>query len=184
MPAAADRSAALRAAADEALRLFPQPVAVVGVARDGELGGLTAAWVTRVSMDPPLVLVSVGQQRRTYDLLEGAREFTVSLLAEGQVPEARLFGLHSRRDRDKWAETPHVLLGEGVPALERCAARLLCAAGGTIHHRRPRLPGGPGDRRRDGCGGACAPLAGCRLRPRRGLRRGPPQTACGSAGFW
>ncbi|MBE0567818.1 MAG: flavin reductase family protein [Krumholzibacteria bacterium] len=117
----------VEAAADEALRLFPQPVAVVGVARHGELGGLTAAWVTRVSMVPPLVVVSIGHARRTFDLLEGAAEFTVSLLAEGQVTEARLFGLHSRRDRDKWAETPHVLLGAGVPALARCAARLLCA---------------------------------------------------------
>lgn len=114
------------AAADAALRLFPAPVAVVGAAKDGELGGLTAAWVTRVSIDPPLVLVSIGHARRTYDLLEGAVEFTVSLLAEDQVEEARLFGLHSRRDRDKWAETPHVLLGAGVPAFARCAARLLC----------------------------------------------------------
>ena len=132
MSDAADRPADQSAATDEALRLFPQPVAVVGAVRNGELGGLTAAWVTRVSMEPPLVLVSIGHQRRTYDLLEGAGEFTVSLLAEGQVAEARLFGLHSRRDRDKWAETPHVLLGDGVPALARCAARLLCAVEGRF----------------------------------------------------
>ncbi|MFO7609845.1 MAG: flavin reductase family protein, partial [Candidatus Krumholzibacteriia bacterium] len=41
-------------------------------------------------------------------------------------------GLHSRRERDKWAETPHVLLGGGVPALARCAARLLCALVGRF----------------------------------------------------
>ncbi len=127
MPADSSRSGAeLRAVTDRALRLFPAPVAVVGAARDRELGGLTASWVTRVSMDPPLVLVAVGHARRTWDLLEGAAEFTVSLLADDQVPEARLFGLHSGRDRDKWAETPHVLMGEGVPALAACAARLLC----------------------------------------------------------
>ncbi len=124
-PASQDHD--LQRAADEVLRLFPAPVAVVGAARDGELGGLTAAWVTRVSMTPPLVLVAVGHGRRTWDLLDGATEFTVSLLGEGQVAEARLFGLHSRRDRDKWAETRHVLLGGGVPALAACAARLLCA---------------------------------------------------------
>ncbi|MFN2370708.1 MAG: flavin reductase family protein [Candidatus Krumholzibacteriia bacterium] len=122
----------LQTAADAALRLFPQPVAVVGAARGGELGGPTAAWVTRVSMAPPLVLVSIGHARRTFDLLEDAAEFTVSLLADGQVAEARLFGLHSRRERDKWAETPHVLLGRGVPALARCAARLLCALEGRF----------------------------------------------------
>ena len=127
MPAEAPRpDAELRAVTDCALRLFPAPVAVIGAARDGELGGLTASWVTRVSMDPPLVLVAIGHTRRTWDLLAGAAEFTVSLLADDQVPQARLFGLHSRRDRDKWAETPHVRLGAGVPALAVCAARLLC----------------------------------------------------------
>jgi flavin reductase (DIM6/NTAB) family NADH-FMN oxidoreductase RutF len=111
---------------DPALQLLPAPVAVVGVRSGDELGGLTAAWVTRVSIEPPLVLVSIGHTRRTWDLLEGATEFTVSVLSEDQVSVGRLFGRHSRRDRDKWAEVDHVLMGEGVPAMERCAARWLC----------------------------------------------------------
>lgn len=111
---------------DEALRLIPGPVAVIGAVKDGVLGGLTAAWVTRVSMDPPLILVSVGHERFTWELLQGATAFTVSVLAADQVPEARLFGLKSRREVDKWAQTAHVLLGEGLPALERCTARFLC----------------------------------------------------------
>jgi flavin reductase (DIM6/NTAB) family NADH-FMN oxidoreductase RutF len=114
------------ASVDDVLRLVAAPVAIVGAAREGVLGGLTAAWVTRVSLDPPLVLVAIGHERHTFTLLDGAREFTLSLLGEQQVAVARLFGLHSRRDRDKWAETPHVLLGAGTPALARCAARALC----------------------------------------------------------
>ncbi len=111
---------------DDVFNLVNAPVTVVGAARDGVLGGLTAAWVTRVSMDPPLLLVAVGHERHTHGLLTAGGEFTVSILAEGQVAEARLFGLHSRRDRDKWAETPHVIMGDTVPALERCSGRLLC----------------------------------------------------------
>ena len=111
----------------EPLRLLPGPVTVVGFATGGQLGGLTAAWVTRVSHDPPLLLVAIGHERYSWELCRSADQFTVSLLAEGQVPEARLFGLHSRRDRDKWAEVDHVLLGDGVPALRTCAARFLCA---------------------------------------------------------
>lgn len=111
---------------DETLRLIPAPVAVIGAVKEGVLGGLTAAWLTRVSMEPPLLLVSVGHERFTWELLDGATQFTVSVLASDQVPEARLFGLHSRRDVDKWGQTAHVLLGEGVPALEHCTARFLC----------------------------------------------------------
>jgi flavin reductase (DIM6/NTAB) family NADH-FMN oxidoreductase RutF len=111
---------------EEALRLIPAPVAVIGAAKDGILGGLTAAWLTRVSIDPPLLMVSVGHGRYTWELLEDSTQFTVSVLAAGQVDQARLFGLNSRRELDKWAETAHVLLGEDVPALQHCTSRFLC----------------------------------------------------------
>jgi len=111
---------------EEALRSIPAPVAVIGAAKGSLLGGLTAAWLTRVSSDPALLLVAVGHGRFTWELLAEARQFTVSVLAEGQVAQARLFGLNSRRDVDKWAGTAHVLLGEGVPALRHCTSRFLC----------------------------------------------------------
>jgi flavin reductase (DIM6/NTAB) family NADH-FMN oxidoreductase RutF len=111
---------------DEILRLIPGPVTVVGAAAAGVLGGLTASWVTRVSQEPPLLLVAIGRERYTWQLLRNASHFTVSLLGEGQVAEARLFGLCSRREVDKWALVEHDLLGPGVPALRHCAARFLC----------------------------------------------------------
>lgn len=117
---------------DEILRLIPGPVTVVGAAAAGVLGGLTASWVTRVSQEPPQLLVAVGRERYTWQLLRGATHYTVSLLGEGQVAEARLFGLRSRRDLDKWAQVEHDLLGPGVPALRHCAARFLCAIEGRF----------------------------------------------------
>jgi flavin reductase (DIM6/NTAB) family NADH-FMN oxidoreductase RutF len=111
---------------EEALRLIPAPVAVVGARRGETLGGLTAAWVTRVSMDPPLLLVSIGHQRYTRELLDEAGQFTVSVLAEDQVPVARLFGLKSRREVDKWGQVDHDLLGDGIPVVRHCTARFLC----------------------------------------------------------
>jgi flavin reductase (DIM6/NTAB) family NADH-FMN oxidoreductase RutF len=111
---------------EEALQLLPAPVVVVGVARGDELGGMTASWVTRVSHVPPLLLVSIGHQRHTYTMFGDAEEFTISILAENQADVGRVFGYHSRRDRDKWAEVDHVLLGRGTPALARCSAHLLC----------------------------------------------------------
>lgn len=111
---------------DPALQLMASPVVVVGAADGERRGGLTAAWVSRVSIAPPLLVVSVSPLRHTHGLLRDGGEFTVSVLREGQVEVARLFGLHSGRDLDKWERTPAVLLGGGVPALRDCAARLLC----------------------------------------------------------
>jgi len=111
---------------DAALQLLPAPVTIVGVRGGDELGGLTAAWVTRVSVAPPLMMVAIGHGRRTWDLLAQASEFTISVLRESQVEVARLFGLHSRREVDKWARCEHELLGTGTPALADCTARYLC----------------------------------------------------------
>jgi len=117
---------------DAALKLINSPVAIIGVAAEGRRGGLTAAWLVRVSLDPPMLLVSVGHERHTHGLMAAATEFTVSLPGEDQVDVARLFGLHSQRDRDKWAETDHVLLGAGAPALAVCSARFLCRSTGRF----------------------------------------------------
>ncbi|MCP4293605.1 MAG: flavin reductase family protein [bacterium] len=111
---------------EKSLRQIPAPVAVVGACADGVLGGLTAAWVTRVSLDPAMLLVAVGHERYTYDLLKSSDEFTISLPNIEQVDTARLFGLKSRRDVDKWAQVDHVLLGRGTPALKNCTVRFLC----------------------------------------------------------
>ncbi len=115
---------------DPALHLLASPVVVVGAADGERRGGLTAAWVSRVSASPPLLVVSVSPLRHTHGLLRDGGEFTVSVLREGQVEVARLFGLQSGRDLDKWERTPAVLLGGGVPALRDCAARLLCRLAG------------------------------------------------------
>ncbi len=111
---------------ENALRKIPAPVAIIGAVHNEISGGLTAAWVTRVSLDPPIMLVAIGHGRHTWDLMNNSNQFTISLPSEEQVPEARLFGLKSRRDVDKWSEVDHVLLGDGIPALKHCTARFLC----------------------------------------------------------
>lgn len=73
-----------------------------------------------------MLLVAVGHERYTYELMNNSHEFTISLPSISQVKEARLFGLKSRRDVDKWAQVDHDLLGEGVPALKHCTTRFLC----------------------------------------------------------
>jgi flavin reductase (DIM6/NTAB) family NADH-FMN oxidoreductase RutF len=115
---------------DPALHLLHAPVCVIGAASAGQTAGLTAAWVTRVSLDPARLLVAVAPTRHTWAILNAAGVFSVSILGEAQVDIGRVFGLCSGRDLDKWSEVAHVLLnnedGADVPALTDCAARLLC----------------------------------------------------------
>ncbi len=110
----------------DAFALMHAPVVIIAAAAEGELGGLTAAWVTRVSHDPPLLIASIGHERYTYGLLRRSRYFSVSILHADQVDVGRHFGLQSRREVDKWATVEYNLLGGHTPALVRCAARFLC----------------------------------------------------------
>jgi len=111
---------------DNALHLLTAPVTVVGASSAGVLGGLTAAWVTRVSLLPPLLVVAIGRKRHTWGVLAAADELSISVLHEDQLEVARLFGMNSGRDIDKWALTPHDLIGDGVPVVADCSARYLC----------------------------------------------------------
>jgi flavin reductase (DIM6/NTAB) family NADH-FMN oxidoreductase RutF len=99
---------------------------VIGVEHEGVSGGLTAAWVMRVSLDPPLVAVSIAPERYTHGILRDSGLFTISILGEDQVPDARFFGMNSRRDLDKWAQVDHVRMQDRVPAMAACAGRMFC----------------------------------------------------------
>ena len=70
---------------DEILRRLPGPVAVLGAARGGELGGLTAAWVTRVSQEPPLLLVAVGFSMFFISKREQIRQYGAMIMGLGLI---------------------------------------------------------------------------------------------------
>lgn len=66
------------------MRRFPHGVAVLTVDVDGERLGLTLDSLVSLSLDPPLVGVSVSRQAAMHELLRRAGAFAVSILAEGQ----------------------------------------------------------------------------------------------------
>ena len=70
---------------------MPSGVAVLTVELDGERLGLTVSSFLGLSLDPPLVGVSVNRQAAMHELLRGAGRFALSLLTEGQDPVAQHF---------------------------------------------------------------------------------------------
>jgi flavin reductase (DIM6/NTAB) family NADH-FMN oxidoreductase RutF len=67
-----------------ALGRFATGVTVVTTAREGEVHAMTANAFTSVSLDPPLVLVSVDHRTRMHALLPDTRRYGVSVLASDQ----------------------------------------------------------------------------------------------------
>lgn len=86
----------------KALSHFASGVTVVtarsvdGGGRGGEDVAMTATAFVSVSLEPPLVLVSVGEGSRMYDLLTRQDEWAVSILNEHQSHVASRFAIRGR----------------------------------------------------------------------------------------
>lgn len=102
---------------------FATGVTVIAAEREGRPCGLTANAFLTVSLEPPIVLVSIGRVSRSLPCVEGADRFGVSLLAEGQEDVSRLFG---SKDEDKFSRTRTVHGRTGVPLVEGALAHLEC----------------------------------------------------------
>ncbi|MFC6062811.1 flavin reductase family protein [Streptomyces ochraceiscleroticus] len=75
----------------------------------GEDAGMTATAFMSVSLDPPLVMVSVRNDSRMDDILERQPLWAVSVLTEGQRNIAGQFAMKGRfSDRLLFASVPHV----------------------------------------------------------------------------
>ena len=86
----------------KALSFISHPVAII-TTNDGKLkNGMTAAWVTQISIDPPILCVSISPNRHTWDMMANVEYFGVCMLAKGQEEIGMKFGTKSGRDLDKF----------------------------------------------------------------------------------
>jgi 3-hydroxy-9,10-secoandrosta-1,3,5(10)-triene-9,17-dione monooxygenase reductase component len=75
----------------ELMRRFPAPVAVVTTTVDDERYGLTVGSLVSLSLDPPLVGISIGRESSSHEPIRRAGRFAVSLLSGEQESIAQHF---------------------------------------------------------------------------------------------
>jgi flavin reductase (DIM6/NTAB) family NADH-FMN oxidoreductase RutF len=61
--------------------------------KEGEMHGLTANAFTSVSLEPPLLLISVDKKAESWPAFEESKVFTVNILAEDQEALSRKFAV-------------------------------------------------------------------------------------------
>lgn len=133
---------------------FATGVSVVTARRaDGVPVGMTASSLASVSLDPPLLLVSVDRSNDMYAALQTAPHFAVNILAFDQEALSRAFAAvaPNRFDGVGYRESRR-----GVPLLDGALAHVECdkhssvpagdhtvffglVTGGTVTDRRPLL---------------------------------------------
>ena len=74
------------------MRRFPAPVAVVTTELDGQRFGLTVGSLVSLSLEPPLVGISIGKDSSSHEPIRVAGGWTASLLSAAQTSVAQHFG--------------------------------------------------------------------------------------------
>ncbi len=90
------------------------------------VNGMTAAWVSQVSLKPPLIMVSIAPPRYSHELIKESRIFAVNLLTEAQVDLGKRFGYKRGRKMDKFAGLDYITGTTGAPLLPQAYAYLDC----------------------------------------------------------
>jgi flavin reductase (DIM6/NTAB) family NADH-FMN oxidoreductase RutF len=106
------------------MRHFPTGVTVVTSLREGEPRGLTVSAFASVSADPPLVLICINREARSYLYISSSKVFCVNVLAGDQRHLAERF---SGRIREKQFEgVDYDVDVTGAPVLRGTVAHLEC----------------------------------------------------------
>lgn len=107
------------------LSRFASGVTVVtALGGDGVDHGMTVSAFCSLSLEPPLILVCIDHGTVMHGILEGAKTFTVNVLAANQEDLARKF---SDPDNDRFVGTSYTRGSNGLALLTGAAAWLECA---------------------------------------------------------
>ena len=99
---------------------------VTAVASDGSPRGFTANSFSSVSLDPPLLLVSIAKTSSNFDVFSNAQGFAVNILSEGQKMISNAF---SRPVQDRFSGVDWHAGQQGSPILAGVSAWFDC----TLH---------------------------------------------------
>ena len=114
------------AAFKDAMSRWASGVAVVTTNHDGLLYGLTVSSLISVSLEPPLVLVSLHNESRLIAMLEASGRFAVSLLGEDQEAASRYFSSPGREPTEGFVEIPGDWTELGQPFVAGALAHVVC----------------------------------------------------------
>jgi flavin reductase (DIM6/NTAB) family NADH-FMN oxidoreductase RutF len=110
----------------EVMRRFPAPVAVVTAVVDGERFGLTVGSLVSLSLEPPLVGISIGKDSSSHEPIRRAGGWAASLLGAGQTRVAQHFARSG---------IPPLALWKGVDVRDSARGPLVADAIGWLECR-------------------------------------------------
>lgn len=95
-----------------AMRAWTTGVAVITAAHEGQRYGMTVNSFTSISLDPPLISVTLKQLTHTHELVEKSGEFALTILSsdQGNLSDRFAGKIPDVTDRFEGVETERLLL--------------------------------------------------------------------------
>ena len=93
------------------------------VGPEGRIAGMTASSFNSVSLDPPMVLWSVGMQASEYEVFADCKKFAVHVLSESQADLSNRFATPGI---DKFDTVNWELSSNELPVIANCPLCLQC----------------------------------------------------------
>lgn len=110
----------------EAMGKFATGITIITTLEDGEIHGMTANAFMSVSLDPKLVLVSIGEKARMLDKIKKTGKFAVNILSADQKEYSMYFAGQIKEKRD----VEFVRINR-IPIIKQALANILC----TVHSK-------------------------------------------------
>ncbi len=104
-----------------AMGKFATGVTVITTEIDEQVHGMTANAFMSVSLDPKLVVISIGEKAQMLDKIKHSKKFAVNILAANQQELSMIFAGQIKEKREVSFEN----LG-GLPVLEGAIAQVAC----------------------------------------------------------
>lgn len=106
---------------------FATGVSVVGARHGPLLAGMTANGIASISIDPPLMMASIGRRAETHRAIVGSHAFAVSVLADDQQALAECFALPTTASKlTRFCDAEWHEAETGSPILEGAIAYFDC----------------------------------------------------------
>jgi len=117
----------LQTALKQTMRAFPQGVTVATTNGPSGATGLTVSSFTSVSLDPPLILISLAKGSAMHDLFREAKAYAINFLADDQKSVSdRFAGRTNAKDRFEGLKFTKGVTGS--PIIEGARVAIECKA--------------------------------------------------------
>jgi flavin reductase (DIM6/NTAB) family NADH-FMN oxidoreductase RutF len=116
----------------QVMRHWTTGVTVVTSAVDGMIHGMTVNSFTSISLDPPVVHVSLANATRTHAMVKRSGIFGITLLGEDQKDIADTFAGRTTDDADRFLGLETFSLVTGSPLIKGGLASLDCRVRGSL----------------------------------------------------